>query len=127
MDSRVAMDAINGNIIDEDEVEVRPEKISVSCLDENVCLDSTRKYFSRDAWLAVEGVVQALRENPVYYCGRCTRPIKDDTQSSIVCDCCLRWYHFQCLSLKQPPKSSAWFCRECYDDCRDECNEGCSD
>ena len=94
VDSSVAAGAIDGKIIEEDEVEVRPEKITVSCLDENVCLDSTRKYYSQDAWLAVEDVVEALRGNPVNYCGRCTCPIKDETQSFIVCDGYLCWFHF---------------------------------
>ena len=109
VDSSVAAGAIDGKIIEEDEVEVRPEKITASCLDENVCLDSTRKYYSQDAWLAVEDVVEALRGNPVYYCGRCTCPIKDETQSSIICDGCLCWFHFQCLNLKQPPSLKCGF------------------
>ena len=83
---------ISAKIIEEDEVEVKPEKIAISCLDESVCLESTRKYYTQDACMAVESVVQALRDNPVYYCGICTCPISDEKQSSIVCDCCLSWY-----------------------------------
>ena len=30
--------AMNGQLIAEEEVEVQPEKVSISCLDENVCL-----------------------------------------------------------------------------------------
>ena len=48
-----------------------------------------------------------------FYCDRCTRPISDDTQSSLVCECCLGWFHFQCLGIKQPPKAKLWFCRKC--------------
>ena len=41
VDPDVAAGAINGGkIIEEDEVEVRPEKVSASCVDENVCLES---------------------------------------------------------------------------------------
>ena len=114
MDTDVAAAAIGGKIIDETEVEVRPEKVPTSCLDENVCLESCRKYCSVDAWNLIKSVVEIIRNNPVYYCGRCTNPISDETQSSIVCECCLNWYHFSCLNMKQSPKAKVWFCRFCY-------------
>ena len=110
----MANDAISGMMIDEDQVEVRPEKISASCLDENVCLESCRKYFSEDAWMAVVNLMDTIRKKPVWYCGRCTNPISDESESSVVCDCCLSWYHFKCLNLKQSPKSKLWFCQSCY-------------
>ena len=114
VDSDIAASAIDGEAIEEDEVEVRPEKVPASCLDENVYLQSCRKYCSEDAWLAITSVVEAIRVNPVWYCGRCTNPILDETESSIVCDSCLMWFHFKCLNLKQSPKSTVWFCRSCY-------------
>ena len=40
VDVEVANSAIAGDkIVEENDIEVRPEKISVSCLDENVCLE----------------------------------------------------------------------------------------
>lgn len=116
VDPEVAIRAINGKIIEKNEVEVRPEKVSASCLDENVCLENCRKYCTQDAWMVIKEVVNSLSKNPVWYCGRCTNPISDETQSSVVCDSCLCWYHFTCLNLKQPPKSKVWFCRSCYDE-----------
>ena len=74
---------------------------------------SMRMCVWRAAWLVIMGVVAAIRNNPVWYCGRCTRPIPDDTQSSMVCECCLGWFHFECLGIKQPPKAMLWFCRKC--------------
>ena len=38
-----------GDLIEEDEVECRPEKIPRKSLDENVCIGQIRKYFSFDA------------------------------------------------------------------------------
>ena len=73
----MAAAAIKGKIIEEDEVEVRPEKVATSCLDENVCLESCRKYCSADAWMVITSVVDVIRSNPVYYCGMCTNPISD--------------------------------------------------
>ena len=39
-----------GDIVQEDEVECRPEKITRKCLDVNVCVGLIQKYFSFDAW-----------------------------------------------------------------------------
>ena len=114
VDSGVAIGALNGDVITEEEVEVRPEKVCASCLDEHVCLKRCRKYFTSDAWLAVEDVVGRLRDNPLWYCGRCSKPIYDEKESSIVCDCCLSWFHFTCVNMKRQPKSREWFCRSCY-------------
>ena len=102
-----------GRIVEDEDVEVRPEKVPTACIDENVCLERCRKYCTADAWLVIMDVVTAIRNNPVWYCGRCTSPISDDTQSSLVCECCLGWFCFQCLGIKQPPKAKVWFCREC--------------
>ncbi len=105
VDSDIAASAIDGEVIEINEVEVRPENVPASCLDENVCLQSCWKYCSEDAWLKITSVVEAIRVNPVWYCGSCTNPILDETESSIVCDCCLMWIHFECLNLLQSPKS----------------------
>ena len=119
MDTKYAVQATDGtDMIDEDMVEVRPEKVNVSCLDENVCLLSCRKYCTNEAWMAIQSVVAVLRDNPVWYCGRCTKPINDDSESSIICDSCLTWYHFQCANISTNPKRKIWFCRDCYADCR---------
>lgn len=114
VDSKVADMAVKGSIIEEEEVEVRPERVSASCLDENVCLASLQKYFSRDGWASLLQVVSEVKKQPVWYCGRCTKAICDETESSIVCDSCLVWYHFMCSGLKQRPKSKMWFCRSCH-------------
>ena len=61
VDVEVANSAIAGDkIIEENDIEDRPEKISVSCLDENVCLESCRKYCSQVTWSALLGVVDIL-------------------------------------------------------------------
>ena len=69
VDVEVANSAIAcGKIVEENDIEVIPEKISVLCLDENVCLETCRKYCSQDAWSALMGVVDILKENPIWYC-----------------------------------------------------------
>ena len=58
VDVEVANSAIADNkIIEENDIEVRPEKISVLCLDKNVCLESCRKYCSQVTWSALMNVV----------------------------------------------------------------------
>ena len=102
-------------IVKENDIEVRSEKISVSCLDENVCLESCRKYCSQVTWSTLMGVVDILKENPIWYCERCTNPVHNESQASGVCDCWLNWFHISCLDTKNPPKSKLCFCRKYYD------------
>ena len=113
VDSKVLNAAINGNIIGECQVETQLEKVPSSCLDENVCIETCQKYFSHDARAVVCNVVDTVRKNPIYYCGRCTCPIADDKHQSIACDCCLTWFHFTCLSMTMPSKAKVWICRGC--------------
>ena len=101
-------------LIEEDQIEIIPERITASCLDENVYLSSCKKYFTNETWLALEGVVAVIANNPCYFCGRCTNPIDDDTEDSILCDSCLIWYHYQCMNTRNKPKSKNWFCHSCY-------------
>ena len=78
-------------LIEEEEVETRPEQVLASCLDENVCIGSTQKYFTPDAWTAVVHVTEPelVKDHAVWYCGTCTRSITDETEDSIVCESCL--------------------------------------
>ena len=112
--ARIAKSAIEGKLIEEEEVETRPEHVSASCLDENVCIRNIQKYFTYDGWEALTHVVEALKRQTVWYCGRCTNVINDDEEDSVVCDLCLTWFHFRCTGLKKAPKASKWFCRQCH-------------
>ena len=48
-------------LIQEDGVEILPERITASCLDDQVHLDSCKKYFTQDGWLAVQNVLKAIQ------------------------------------------------------------------
>ena len=56
---------MENRIVEEEDVEVRPEKFTTACIDENVCLESCRKYCTTDAWLVIMDVVATIRNNPV--------------------------------------------------------------
>ena len=100
-------------LVEEEDVEIRPERIPSSCLEEDVCIQSVQKYFSKDAWSALTNVLDVLRSNLVWYCGVCAKEINDETEDSIKCDSCLIWFHFQCACIKKCPKVKEWFCRHC--------------
>ena len=52
-----------GDLIEEYEVECRPERIPQKCLDENICIGQMRKYFSSDAWSLVEDTIDTLQNS----------------------------------------------------------------
>lgn len=62
MDDNVAVRAISGKgLIEEDEVEQRPEKIrAASCMKDLMLQDTAKEYFTDDAWLAAETVFDLL-------------------------------------------------------------------
>ena len=100
-------------LIQEYSVEVQPNKITASCVDEKVCMNSCKKYFSDDAWMAVMNVVSTIENNPMWYCGFCTKEIDDKAENSIQCDSCLVWFHFVCVKMIRAPKQKTWFCTSC--------------
>ena len=59
VDKKVAEMALNqGVLIDEKDVECRPERITDAVVDENVDVHLVRKYFTYNAWLLVEQVLK---------------------------------------------------------------------
>ena len=113
VDGTLVPEAVSGRaIINEEDVETQPEKVPASILNENVFLNSCRKYFTDDAWAYVEQLIICLQKNPVYYCGHCTNPIDDSTENSVKCSSCLIWFHYKCVT--KVTKAKHWFCTSCY-------------
>ena len=115
VDKKVSIDVLKdcGKLIEEEEVEVCPEKLPDAAIDENVDVHLVRKYFTSDAWLLVKDVLQRKQENPVFICKSCFHDLHQE--ASIVCDHCLSWSHIRCVGLKGQPKTKNWFCRKCHD------------
>ena len=104
-----------GILIEEDHVECRPDQIPAAIADENVDVCLVRSHFTHDAWLLVEDVVKAKNSNMSWTCNVCYHDLHADTSGpSIVCESCLKWFHFTCVGLQKQPKAKNWFCRPCY-------------
>ena len=114
VDADVAANAIQcpRNLIDEEHVEVRPERLPDAVLDENVDVNLIRKFFTQDAWLLVMDTLMQKQSKSVYVCKHCYHDL--DEAPSVVCDHCLSWHHLSCVGLKQAPKSKNWYCRCCH-------------
>lgn len=103
--------AIDGKMLEENDVEQRPELIHCGILDENVDFNAVQRFFSEDAWLSVTSVIQHKQKLQKWDCHTCSSDLEG--QDSIVCDWCLSWYHLTCVGLKKQPKTKVWQCLNC--------------
>ena len=87
--------ALIGTLIEEENVEYRPEKVSNAILDENIDIHLTRSDFSQDVWMIVDGVLQQKRVCPSWVCTVCQHDLH--SEPSIICESCLEWFHFRCV------------------------------
>ena len=71
-------------LIEEEDVEVHPEKLPDAIFDENVDVHLIRKFFSQDAWLLVTEVVKQKQDKPLYICLYCLHDLGE--APSMVCD-----------------------------------------
>ena len=101
-----------GDLIEENEVECRPESIPRKCMDDNVCIGQIRKYFSFDAWNLLEATMDTMRTRGGWTCSVSHTDLH--SSESICCDGCLDWVHFRCTGLRRAPKSKRCFCRSCF-------------
>ena len=90
-------------LIEEQDVETRPERVPDAALDENVDVHLMRRFFSADAWVVVREVVKQKQENPSFICKIYFHDLHE--KPSVLCDHCLSWHHLKCVSLKQEPKA----------------------
>ena len=112
VDYNVAETALKGDeLIEEENIECRPEKIPCSILDENVDVYLVRHYFTVDAWMLVEDVIKQKKEIDIWLCSVCQKDVH--CQQSIICESCMNWYHFTCVGLNKTPKRKNWFCKYC--------------
>ena len=60
--------AIKGKLITEDTVETIPENVNNACIDECVCMQSVKRFFTDDAWKTVEAMMMIKQDGCNYYC-----------------------------------------------------------
>ena len=109
----MAIKSLGKYLIEEEDVETKPERVPTAVLDENVDVHLIRKFFSNDAWLVVVNVVEQKQKNPSFICKCCYHDLHEE--SSVVCEHCLSWYHIKCVGLKQEPKARYWYCCDCHE------------
>ena len=103
--------AMEGTLIEEEVVECCPEKVSNAILDDLVDVNLVRRYFTTDAWLVVQDVMNKKKQINTWICNICQHDLQES--KSIVCEACLEWSHFKCIGLSKQPKTNNWFCRSC--------------
>ncbi|KAK8757070.1 hypothetical protein V5799_000228 [Amblyomma americanum] len=85
---------LNGTcLLDEADIEVRPEALPSALLDCRVSLPKLKKYCTPDAWSLLMASVAVKKKNVLWICG--LRKEKDDGALKMVCcDRCLEWFHW---------------------------------
>ena len=106
-----AIKSLGKYLIDEEDVETRPERVPCAVLDENVDVHLIRKFFTNDAWLVVVIVVEQKQRNSNFIYKYCYHDLHKS--SSVVCEHCLSWYHIKRVGLKQELKVRYWYCHDC--------------
>ena len=108
--------ALDGRLLDEEKVECIPERLPNAIVDDSVDVHLVRRYFTSDAWMVVQDVVQKKKERTIWTCRYCYKDLGE--QQSIACESCLEWFHFNCVGLAKQPKARNWFCRQCFAACK---------
>ncbi|KAM7289013.1 uncharacterized protein ISCGN_029150 [Ixodes scapularis] len=113
IDKRLCQRVLDGSyLLEETDVEVRPEALPSALLDCRVSLPRLRKYFTPDAWSLLTSSVGAKKSNELWICSLCKE--KDDGELKMVCcEQCLEWFHWSCAALTRQDVKKQWYCPRC--------------
>ncbi len=95
-------------LIKEHEVEVVPDKV----MHKNVDIKLIKQYFTKDAWLLIEGVLKVKEATIKYFCSVCSQDL--DKKPSVSCDGCLDWRHTDCVGAKYTKKKQILFLQKMF-------------
>lgn len=109
--SDAATSALKGRLLEEEDVETRPELVHCGILDESVDISIVRSFFTDDAWRVVTSTQNVKKSRHCWLCHACHGNLED--LDAIMCDWCLNWFHLPCTSLKRQPKKKLWQCAQC--------------
>ena len=101
VDSEDIQRAMDGEILGEDCVEVRPDCLSKSILDNNVNFHEVQSFFTEDAWATVVTTVRVKKASATWRCSTCSRTLEEG-KTSLACDRCLQWQHLLCAGFIRP-------------------------
>ncbi|KAL3243899.1 hypothetical protein MRX96_019488 [Rhipicephalus microplus] len=104
-----------GYIIQEADVEVRPELLPSGLLDYRVQMRQLQHHFSEEARQLLTSAVSIKKKNELWLCHACQERDSGEIKM-ICCDHCLQWFHWTCAAVKQADaKKKLWFRRPCCD------------
>ena len=106
--------AMNTEILIDDKMVLKNKEYSHPTIGDDLNFNILRKYFTVRGWKAVQRCIDSFLNNPAYSCNGCYKNLGGKgAESTIQCDKCLMWYHWQCVLLRKAPKSTKWFCNYC--------------
>ena len=100
---------INGNDLVTEEM-LKNVSIGNSFLDNNVDIGILEEYCHSQAYKILLNLIHKKSKQPHWKCGQ--RRKKLINKRSIICEKCFKWYHFQCIALKEKPPGDL-FCHRC--------------
>lgn len=58
------------------------------------------------------------KDKVLWICKICSRNLdvsrRSDMEATVMCECCFKWFHFECLSLRETiDESISYFCNVC--------------
>lgn len=63
-----------------------------------------RSFFTHDAWLVIQGLLESKRKQSFWTCKSCQHELQ-----SIASEACLEWYHWDCVGVSKQPKAKNGF------------------
>ena len=72
--------ALDGRLLDEEKVECIPERLPNAIVDDSVDVHLVRRYFTSDAWMVVQDVVQKQKECTIWTCRYATKILVNSSQ-----------------------------------------------
>ena len=63
-DADAARTCLTGTLLTETSVEANPDNVDTLCMEENVDINSLRRYFDDDGWLCVQQVFRKKEDQP---------------------------------------------------------------
>ena len=74
----IAKQALTGTLIEEEDIECRPERVTNAVIDENVDIYIVRRFFTHDAWKLIEDLQLSKRNINQWPCKSCEHDVHSE-------------------------------------------------